>query len=64
MAVCKQEIGFDGGWNFGSWGGASVHIRVQRQGDELQLIRDGQVLIVPVPDAERREPRAELNGTG
>src|SRR5262249_22499797 len=56
VTVCRQDIGFDGGWNFGSWGGSSVHIRVQRLGDELDLIRDGQVLITPVPDAEHDQP--------
>jgi hypothetical protein len=56
IAVCGQDLGFDGGWNFGSWGGFTAKVRVQRRGDELQLIRDGWALVVPVPEAQRDKP--------
>jgi hypothetical protein len=56
IAVCGREIGFDGGWNFGSSGGFSARVRVQRTGDEILLIRDRYALVLTVPEEERNKP--------
>lgn len=56
ITICGREIGFDGGWNFGGWGGCSIRVRVQRLGNEILLIRDGFALVATVPEAERNKP--------
>ena len=56
ITVCGRDIGFDGGWNFGSWHGFKARVRVARMGDEVLLVRDGYALVVPVPETERNKP--------